>query len=286
MAQPLALALHVPETTGDEDSLEASPYEENEVHDSFHQLIQEQSLRVAEEGLELLSLVPGRGDQTLRGLEGAPAHSTATLRILASMPSRTIGRSRGAIISQYYNRTVRLRRRSSRPLLGNVVRSARPSLRLYDLELDSTILEEDGELTNPVCWLGRSRTDCNRVTSLYLLSDSWQRSFPGLVLRPHPPPPPNLWRSAEEVCSGWWWSVTPVRALGVLLAGGRQTGAEQMGEQEPGAQTEAQTLSPGRFPGESDQSGGDRYHCPQAETNLASFKANVEEAWGQRQAHG
>lgn len=40
-------------------SLEPSPYEESEVHDSFHQLIQEQSLRVAEEGLELLSLGPG-----------------------------------------------------------------------------------------------------------------------------------------------------------------------------------------------------------------------------------
>lgn len=144
MAKPLALALDVPETTGgDEDSLEPSPYEESEVHDSFHQLIQEQSLRVAEEGLELLSLGPGRGDQTLPRPEGAPVLSTATLRILASMPSRTIGRSRGAIISQYYNRTVRLRRRSSRPLLGNVVRSARPSLRLYDLELDPTILEED-----------------------------------------------------------------------------------------------------------------------------------------------
>uniref|UniRef100_A0A8C6G5H7 Transmembrane channel-like protein n=1 Tax=Mus spicilegus TaxID=10103 RepID=A0A8C6G5H7_MUSSI len=142
MAQSLALALDVPETTGDE-GLEPSPYEESEVHDSFHQLIQEQSLRVAEEGLELLPLGPGRGDQTLPGLEGAPALSSATLRILASMPSRTIGRSRGAIISQYYNRTVRLRRRSSRPLLGNVVPSARPSLRLYDLELDSTILEED-----------------------------------------------------------------------------------------------------------------------------------------------
>ncbi|EDM06725.1 rCG32673, isoform CRA_a [Rattus norvegicus] len=143
MAKPLALAFDVPETTGGDEDLEPSPYEESEVHDSFHQLIQEQSLRVAEEGLELLSLGPGRGDQTLPRPEGAPVLSTATLRILASMPSRTIGRSRGAIISQYYNRTVRLRRRSSRPLLGNVVRSARPSLRLYDLELDPTILEED-----------------------------------------------------------------------------------------------------------------------------------------------
>ncbi|XP_023569715.1 transmembrane channel-like protein 6 isoform X5 [Octodon degus] len=59
------------------------------------------------------------------------------------MPSRTIGRSRGAIISQYYNRTVRMRRRNSRPPLGPVVCSARPSLRLYDLELDSAALQED-----------------------------------------------------------------------------------------------------------------------------------------------
>ncbi|CAH6776479.1 Tmc6 [Phodopus roborovskii] len=142
MAQSLTLDLDVPETTGDE-GLEPSPYEESEVHDSFHQLIQEQSLRVAEEGLELLPLAAGRRNQTLPRPDGVPAHSSATLRILASMPSRTIGRSRGAIISQYYNRTVRLRRRNSRPLLGNVIRSARPSLRLYDLELDHTVLEED-----------------------------------------------------------------------------------------------------------------------------------------------
>lgn len=134
MAQSLTLVLDVPETTGDQD-LEPSPYEENEVHDSFHQLIQEQSLRVAEEELELLSVAPGPED--------APGYSEATLRILASMPSRTIRRNRGAIISEYYNRSVKLRHRSSRPLLGSTVRSARPSLRLYDLELDSTALEED-----------------------------------------------------------------------------------------------------------------------------------------------
>uniref|UniRef100_A0ABI8A6Y1 Transmembrane channel-like protein n=1 Tax=Felis catus TaxID=9685 RepID=A0ABI8A6Y1_FELCA len=83
------------------------------------------------------------GRQALVGPEDAAAYSTATLRILASMPSRTIGRSRGAIISQYYNRTVRLRRRVSRPQLGGVGRSARPSLRLYDLELDPAALEEE-----------------------------------------------------------------------------------------------------------------------------------------------
>lgn len=85
-----------------------------------------------------------------------------------TLPPGFQGRSRGAIISQYYNRTVRLRRRSSRPLLGNVLRSARPSLRLYDLELDSTILEEDGELNNPACWLGRSR-NATGSASLFLL---------------------------------------------------------------------------------------------------------------------
>ncbi|XP_040438188.1 transmembrane channel-like protein 6 isoform X4 [Falco naumanni] len=52
------------------------------------------------------------------------------------MPSRTIGRSRGAIISKYYNRTARLRRRSSRPPLQQLCHAARPSLRQYDLETD------------------------------------------------------------------------------------------------------------------------------------------------------
>ncbi|NXA01223.1 TMC6 protein, partial [Nesospiza acunhae] len=62
--------------------------------------------------------------------------SSASLQILASMPSRTIGRSLGAIISQYCNRTARLRRRSSRPPLQQLCRAARPSLRHYDLESD------------------------------------------------------------------------------------------------------------------------------------------------------
>nr|XP_060485433.1 transmembrane channel-like protein 6 [Panthera onca] len=150
MAQPLPFVLSVPEIPEDHDR-EPSPYDESEVHDSFHQLIREQSQCVAEEGLELRQRglgagapgTSGSGRQAPLGPEDAAAHSTATLRILASMPSRTIGRSRGAIISQYYNRTVRLRRRVSRPQLGGVGRSARPSLRLYDLELDPAALEEE-----------------------------------------------------------------------------------------------------------------------------------------------
>ncbi|XP_047562450.1 transmembrane channel-like protein 6 [Lutra lutra] len=150
MAQPLNFVLSVPETPEDHGQ-EPSPYDESDVHDSFHQLIQEQSRWVAEEGLELQEREQGAGAPQTTGSgrpvppgpEDAGAHSTATLRILASMPSRTIGRSRGAIISQYYNRTVQLRRRVSRPELRGVGRSARPSLRLYDLELDPAALEEE-----------------------------------------------------------------------------------------------------------------------------------------------
>ncbi|XP_055431227.1 transmembrane channel-like protein 6 isoform X4 [Bubalus kerabau] len=152
MSQSPAFVLNVLETPEDpEGSQEPSPYDESEVHDSFHQLIQEQSRWVAEEGLELQQRQPGTGalgasgsdHETMLGPEGAPVYSMATLRILASMPSRTIGRSRGAIISQYYSRTVKLRRRAGRPQLRDMGRSARPSLRLYDLELDSAVLEEE-----------------------------------------------------------------------------------------------------------------------------------------------
>ncbi|XP_040100622.1 transmembrane channel-like protein 6 isoform X3 [Oryx dammah] len=151
MSQSPAFVLNVLETPEDPEGQEPSPYDESEVHDSFHQLIQEQSRWVAKEGLELQQRQPGTGalgasgsdHETLLGPEGAPVYSMATLRILASMPSRTIGRSRGAIISQYYSRTVKLRRRAGRPQLRDMGRSARPSLRLYDLELDSAVLEEE-----------------------------------------------------------------------------------------------------------------------------------------------
>jgi len=65
------------------------------------------------------------------------AHPTALLS--------PTGRSRGAIISRYYNRTARLRRRSSRPLLQQLCRAARPSLRQYDLETDPARATLEGE---------------------------------------------------------------------------------------------------------------------------------------------
>ncbi|KAM9537490.1 transmembrane channel-like protein 6 isoform 1-T1 [Guaruba guarouba] len=148
MSQPPSFTLHVSENTGS-DGEESSPNNEGALHTSFHQLIQEQS-SLMEAGLELEMQDRGREPSALQvppdtGAtawpepgqgEQHPGYSSASLRILASMPSRTIGRSRGAIISQYYNRTARLRRRSSRPPLQQLCRTARPSLRLYDLETD------------------------------------------------------------------------------------------------------------------------------------------------------
>nr|XP_033817950.1 transmembrane channel-like protein 6 isoform X2 [Geotrypetes seraphini] len=52
------------------------------------------------------------------------------------MPSRTIGRSQGAIISEYYNRTNKLRHRKSRPSIHDLKFAARPSIRQYSLEFD------------------------------------------------------------------------------------------------------------------------------------------------------
>ncbi|XP_030627167.1 transmembrane channel-like protein 6b [Chanos chanos] len=141
-----------------------SPADEEGVHNSFNQLIQEQShdLRRQSQDIELSQLDLEEESRDNVPYLAGPAHSraalpedhrqvdpligerwsSATLRILSSMPSRTIGRSRGAIISQYYNRTMQLRRRrQSRPDIRNFSRSARPSIRGYGVESD----EIDGE---------------------------------------------------------------------------------------------------------------------------------------------
>ncbi|KAM9792632.1 LOW QUALITY PROTEIN: transmembrane channel-like protein 6b [Neosynchiropus ocellatus] len=148
-----------------------SPVDEDGVHDSFHQLIAEQThrggrsdayeLQLLQEDLEQenedeISYLPdSRGDLRDRRRRGrgeervederqtdpliADQWSSATLKILSSMPSRTIGRSRGAIISQYYNRTMQLRRRKqSRPAIHEFSRAARPSILGYGMETDGT----------------------------------------------------------------------------------------------------------------------------------------------------
>ncbi|KAG1950254.1 transmembrane channel-like protein 6b [Pimephales promelas] len=139
-----------------------SPADEEGVHDSFCQLIEEQSqdhhddiemtsLELEEESrddvMRLESPVYLRCDseqpqQTQPLVEGR--WSSDTLKVLSSMPSRTIGRSRGAIISQYYNRTLQLRRRrQSRPSIQHFPRSARPSIRGHRVETDADEHEED-----------------------------------------------------------------------------------------------------------------------------------------------
>ncbi|XP_068606810.1 transmembrane channel-like protein 6b [Brachionichthys hirsutus] len=132
-----------------------SPVDEEGVHDSFSQLIAEQTLGGGpSEGLELQRLREEDEDDVayLSGQRGeewggdgrqtdpliAERWSSATLKVLSSMPSRTIGRSRGAIISQYYNRTMQLRRRrQSRPAIRDFPRSSRPSIRGYGMEADT-----------------------------------------------------------------------------------------------------------------------------------------------------
>ncbi|XP_037328684.2 transmembrane channel-like protein 6b isoform X2 [Pungitius pungitius] len=166
MAQRVVLDLNHPLI---EFGLE-SPVDEEGVHDSFSQLIAEQNDHDAvelqqlqrqlreEDPYDVSSLSsPGRDfrerRQGQRNVEreedvrqGDPLlgerWSSDTMRVLSSMPSRTIGRSRGAIISQYYNRTMQLRRRrQSRPAIRDFPHSARPSIRGYGLEADTTDAE-------------------------------------------------------------------------------------------------------------------------------------------------
>ncbi|TSL68214.1 Transmembrane channel-like protein 6 [Bagarius yarrelli] len=70
--------------------------------------------------------------------------SSATLRVLSSMPSRTIGRSRGAILSQYYTRTMQMRRhRQSQPSIRSFSRSARPSICGYRVDSNVEVFDRE-----------------------------------------------------------------------------------------------------------------------------------------------
>ncbi|MEQ2304473.1 hypothetical protein AMECASPLE_027326, partial [Ameca splendens] len=144
-----------------------SPADEDGVHDSFSRLIAEQNESEGLSAIELQDLqrdLEEEGQDHVAHLSGPEYRgwigsgdteeednerqidslikepwSSATMKILSSMPSRTIGHSRGAIISQYYNRTMLLRRRrQSRPAIKDYSRSARPSIRGYGVEADTT----------------------------------------------------------------------------------------------------------------------------------------------------
>ncbi|XP_037546160.1 transmembrane channel-like protein 6b [Nematolebias whitei] len=151
-----------------------SPTNEEDVHDSFLQLIAEQSQNEDVSDAFELQVLQGELDQEHQDLldSSSPeqefreqaAHqgeyeledcerqtdaliperwSSDTLKVLSSMPSRTIGRNRGAIISQYCNKTLQLRRRrQSKPAVRDYSRSSRPSIRDYDIKEDTTDSEE------------------------------------------------------------------------------------------------------------------------------------------------
>ncbi|KAI1884374.1 hypothetical protein AGOR_G00225750 [Albula goreensis] len=139
-----------------------SPAEEHVHHSSFSPLMEESSPGLeephdavemevlAEEGggdeqTEVLSALVDRRRGSVQGHEGSrqgnplarERWSSATQRVLCSMPSRTIGRGQGAVISQYSDRTTQLRRRRlSQPSIRDYSRSARPSIRGYRMEVD------------------------------------------------------------------------------------------------------------------------------------------------------
>ncbi|KAL3996046.1 receptor-type tyrosine-protein phosphatase U [Sarotherodon galilaeus] len=148
-----------------------SPADEEGVHDSFQQLIAEHTDDGAESSaLELQQLqsdldeesrdnIPLCGPEHEHRRQGASdlecdggeremdqiqgeGWSSDTLKILSSMPSRTIGRNRGAIISQYCNKTLKLRRRrQTRPSIRDFSPSSRPTIRSYGMEGDTTDAE-------------------------------------------------------------------------------------------------------------------------------------------------
>ncbi|KAM8945680.1 transmembrane channel-like protein 6 [Pelodytes ibericus] len=104
---------------------ESSPSDECDIHNSFCNVIRD--LEHGEE-LELQKRNRGTGD----ALYCEDDHYKATLRILADMPSRTVGRCSGAMLSNFYNRTMIKRRSKKRPSIYNMQRASRPSLRNRD----------------------------------------------------------------------------------------------------------------------------------------------------------
>lgn len=117
--------LDIPELPED-----CSPCDEREVHNSFSSVIED-----AENGalLELQQRHHNAGNRPQT--EGGDY--SATMRILANMPSRTIGRCTGGMLSEYYNRTVRKRQSKKRPSLYSMERSARPSIRQRDASVEA-----------------------------------------------------------------------------------------------------------------------------------------------------
>uniref|UniRef100_A0A8C5D190 Transmembrane channel-like protein n=1 Tax=Gadus morhua TaxID=8049 RepID=A0A8C5D190_GADMO len=142
--------------------------------------------------------------------------SSATLKILDSMPSRTIGRNRGAILSQYYNRTLQLRmRRQSRPSLRDLPHSSRPSLRGYRVESDFSETDSRALVSNLQKLSVSDRVRMLRAMPLSM-ADKRQlsvcprplplppRPSPSRPLPPPPPPRPSLPQAARQLWYSWF----------------------------------------------------------------------------------
>ncbi|NWY46950.1 TMC6 protein, partial [Sylvia atricapilla] len=118
------------------------------------------------------------------------------------------GHNLGAIISQYCNRTAQLRRRSSRPPLQQLSRTARPSLRQYDLETDpasATLEAKRRRLVKELMSLPPSQSSHMLLTMTLNLGEKRN-----LRLLPHSLLSPS---SSPQGCRGLWY-----RLLSVLRA--------------------------------------------------------------------
>ncbi|XP_078427237.1 transmembrane channel-like protein 6b [Cetorhinus maximus] len=175
----------IPEISDYDPASPDSCFEEDLVHHSFARLISEQSALESESSviIELDQLGAGIGNE---GYIGSPpraqcklnddCYDPATLKVLSFMPSRTIGRSRGAVISEYYNRTLRLRRKKARPALTEMPRSMRPSIR--DVAALDENCEEEIEKQKLLAELQQlTGSECTRMLRTMPLNLSMKREL-------------------------------------------------------------------------------------------------------------
>ncbi|XP_072259522.1 transmembrane channel-like protein 6 [Pyxicephalus adspersus] len=158
--------------------------DECDIHNSFCSVIQDAEQEAL---LELQERNTGHGSQRNDN------HCSATLRILADMPSRTIGRCKGAMLSEYYNRTVRRRQSKKRPSLYTMDRSARPSIRQMDEVADG---EEEHQRLLVMELQKTSGTQRIRLLKSFPLNLQVKRELRTMTLDIN-----SLWKNANPCCS-------------------------------------------------------------------------------------
>ncbi|XP_053562008.1 transmembrane channel-like protein 6 isoform X2 [Bombina bombina] len=174
------------------DDLEVeTPCDEREVHNSFSSVIHDAENDAA---MELQQLHNAKDDDWTQNDQSD--QYSATMRILSNMPSRTIGRCRGAALSEYYNRTVRKRRGKKRPSVYNLQRTARPSLRCSVREQEA----EDEQQRLLVSELQKtSGTQRSRLLKSFPLSLNMKRELRQLTMEDD-----DAWRQRRSnTCCSW-----------------------------------------------------------------------------------